>query len=66
MKLSETNNVNPVTISVRTSVEAKELRLTATDSLDADIRFTIALDQTTAAELLPVLQHFIATGELPE
>lgn len=66
MKLSETNNVNPVTVSVRPSVEANALRLTATDSRDADIEFTIALDQTTAAEFLPILQHFIATGELPE
>lgn len=66
MKLSETNNVNPVTVSVGPSVEGNELQLTATDSLDADINFTIALDQQTAAELLPILEHFIATGELPE
>lgn len=66
MQLSETNNVNPVTISVGPSVEGNELHLTATDALDADVTLEIALDQTTAAELLPILQHFIETGELPE
>lgn len=66
MQLSETNNVNPVTVSVGPSVEGNELRLTATDALDADVTFEIALDQTTAEELLPILQHFIKTGQLPE
>lgn len=59
MKLSETNNVLPVDISVRDGVEGTELNLIWKCSC-------ITLDQTTAAELLPILQHFIETGELPE
>lgn len=66
MKLSETNNVMPVEVTVGTSVEGNELRLTTKDSIDNDMEFQLALDQQTAAELLPILQHFIATGELPE
>lgn len=66
MKLSETNNVMPVGVSVGPAVEGNELRLTTKDSIDNDMEFQLALDQQTAAELLPILQHFIETGELPE
>lgn len=66
MKLSETNNVMPITISVGPSVEGNELRLETTDSLDTDTAIEMVFDQQTAAEFLPILQHFIATGELPE
>lgn len=66
MKLSETNNVMPATISVGPSVDGPELRVTTTDSLDTSVEIEAVFDQQTAAEFLPILQHFIATGELPE
>ena len=59
MKLSETENVYPVELTIEESVVSNALRLNIK-------RGYVALDQTTAAELLPILQHFIATGELPE
>ncbi|EEH8063305.1 hypothetical protein G3R67_003445 [Salmonella enterica subsp. enterica serovar Agona] len=61
MKLSETDNVYPVTVFTHGSVVSNELRLIG-DGCDEGV----ALDQTTAAELLPILQYFIETGELPE
>lgn len=59
MKLSETNNVFPVRVTVRDGVESKELML---GNLANTHR--VSLDQTTAKEFLPVLQHFIKTGEM--
>ena len=59
MKLSDTVNVYPVELDVYESVEGQELSLSYEGS-------GVSLDKTTAAELLPILQHFIATGELPE
>lgn len=65
MKLSETENVGPLDLKVSMGVSAPELHINAyNDDLGAVIG--IALDQITAAELLPILQHFIETGELPE
>lgn len=61
MKLSETDNVYPVEVFTHQSVVSNELRL-----IGDGFNQGVALDQTTAAELLPILQHFIATGELPE
>ncbi len=59
MQLSETENVYPARIVVRESVVSNEMLLCAKN-------VAFALDQTTAAELLPILEHFIKTGELPE
>jgi hypothetical protein len=65
MKLSETENVGPLDLKVSAGVSAPELHINAyNDDLGAVIG--IALDQTTAAELRPILQHFIETGELPK
>lgn len=61
MKLSETENVYPVKVFTHQSVVSNELRL-----LGDGCKQGVALDQTTAAEFLPILQHFIETGELPE
>lgn len=58
MKLSETNNVFPLVVSVNAGVVSNELRL-----CDEGVMY-VALDQTTAKEFLPVLQHFIETGEM--
>lgn len=60
MQLSETENVYPVEVGVRDSVVGRELQLFIVPKV------FVALDQTTAAELLPILEHFIKTGELPE
>lgn len=59
MKLSETENVWPVTVVVVDGVVSPSLALKIRTG-------EVCLDQQTAAELLPILQHFIATGELPE
>lgn len=60
MKLSETENVYSVDVKVRDGVKKNpELNLVARG-------YAISLDQQTAAEFLPILQHFIETGELPE
>ena len=66
MKLSETSNVMPMIVSVGPSVDGPELRLTTTDSLDISVEIEAVFNRQTAAEFLPILQHFIATGELPE
>lgn len=58
-QLSETENVYPVTVSVRDGVASPEMVISGSGA-------RLMLDQTTAAELLPMLAHFIATGELPE
>lgn len=65
MKLSETDNSWPVTVTVRDGVVSREMLLSANDALDGT-PIEISLDQQTATELLPALQHFIATGDLPE
>ena len=59
MRLSETENVYALRISTRPGVKSNELVLEARG-------YKMSLDQQTAAEFLPILQHFIATGELPE
>lgn len=59
MQLSETENSYPAEIVVRDGVVSREMLLRSNG-----IEFS--LDQTTAAELLPILEHFIKTGELPE
>lgn len=59
MQLSETENSYGVDIVVRDGVVSREMLLCSCD-------IELSLDQTTAAELLPILQHFIKTGELPE
>jgi hypothetical protein len=61
MKLSETDNVYPVEVFTHQSIVSNELRLIGDGCNEG-----VALDQTTAAEFLPILEHFIATGELPE
>lgn len=57
MKLPETENVFPVNVSVQEGVISNGLRLSVKGG-------SIALDQTTAKVFLPVLQHFIETGEM--
>ena len=66
MQLSETINVFPVDISVRQGVAGPELDLRAKSDGDRGRPVEIALDQQTAAEFLPVLLHFIETGEMPK
>lgn len=61
MQLKETANVFPVDLEVDP----------AEDGFDAmlKLRFVhheIALDQETAQQLLPILEHFIKTGGLPD
>ena len=59
-QLSETANVFPVKIEIAEGVVSNELRLKI-----SKLTF-VALDQTTANELIPILDHFIKTGELPQ
>lgn len=66
MQLSDTVNVYPVNISVRQSVAGPELDLNTKDAVDPEVDIQIAFDQQTAAEFLPILQHFIETGGLPK
>ena len=66
MQLSETINVYPVVISVRQGVAGPELDLNAKDAEEPGVVIQIAFDQQTAAEFLPILQHFIETGGLPK
>ena len=66
MQLSDTVNVYPVNISVRQGVAGPELDLNAKDAVDPEVDIQIAFDQQTAAEFLPILQHFIETGGLPK
>jgi len=61
MKLSETDNAYPVTVFTRKSVVTNELWL-----IPDGCNVGVALDQTTAVKLLPILQHFIERGDLPE
>lgn len=66
MQLSDTVNVSPVNISVRQGVAGPELDINAKDAVDPEVDIQIAFDQQTAAEFLPILQHFIETGGLPK
>lgn len=59
MKLSETENVEQIELRIVPSVVSNCLGLRSKG-------VGLAIDQKTAAELIPILQHFIATGELPE
>lgn len=63
MKLSDTPNVYPLNLKIGKSVDGPVIELS--DPM-ADEYYELCLDKTTAAEFLPILQHFIATGELPE
>ena len=60
MKLSETEIVYAAEIIRCDKGDGPELRVLTAPSVG------VAFDQQTAAEFLPILQHFIATGELPE
>lgn len=66
MQLSETINVFPVDIAVRQGIAGPELDLNAKSAVDPEVDIQIAFDQQTAAEFLPILQHFIETGGLPK
>lgn len=60
MELSETVNCLPARVIIEPSVDSKGvLALWAGPH-------GVCLDTTTAAELLPILEHYIKTGELPE
>ncbi len=59
MKLSETENVESLELSIQPSILSDCLGLWSNGH-------GIVFDQQTAAEFLPILQHFIETGELPE
>lgn len=59
MQLSETEIVYAATIKRLDSGDGPELRVLVRNT-------GVAFDQKTAAEFLPILQHFIKTGELPE
>lgn len=60
MKLSETKIVFAAELEVVNHGDGGELRVFTSPTAG------IAFDKQTAAEFLPILQHFIATGELPE
>lgn len=60
MKLSETEIVFAAELKVVNLGGGEELRVFTYPSVG------VAFDRQTAAEFLPILQHFIATGELPE
>lgn len=60
IQLSETANVLPVKIEIAKGMVSNELRLKL-----SKLTF-VALDQTTANELIPILEYFIKTGELPQ
>lgn len=59
MQLSETEIVYAATIKRLDNGDGPELRVLTRGG-------GVAFDQQTAAEFLPILQHFIKTGELPE
>ena len=61
MQLKETDNVFPLDLEIDP----------AEDGFDATLKLSfklneVALDQETAQQLLPILEHFIKTGELPD
>ena len=61
MQLDETVNVFPVDLEIDP----------AEGEFDAVLKLSfllseIVLDQETAQQLLPILEHFIKTGELPD
>lgn len=58
-QLSETPNVHSVNVFVDEGVDGPEMRIFGHGT-------GLSLDKTTATELLPMLEHFIKTGELPE
>lgn len=60
MKLSETKIVFSADLKVVNYGDGQELRVSTSPVAG------VAFDQQTAAEFLPILQHFIETGELPE
>lgn len=63
MKLSDTANVYQLNLEIGQSVDGPVIELSDPRANDY---YELCLDKTTAAEFIPILQHFIATGELPE
>ncbi|WLW41018.1 hypothetical protein IBHPHPPA_00018 [Salmonella phage KKP 3828] len=60
MQLKETDICWPVRLEVDTYGG------TTLDLVEVDDGFRIALDREQAQQLLPILEHFIKTGELPD
>ena len=61
MQLKETVNVHPLDLEIDPAV----------DGFGATLRLNfciheVSLDQETAQQLMPILEHFIKTGELPD
>lgn len=61
MQLKETHNVRPVQVLVHSAVPEWGATLQLKYGFN-----DISLDQETAQQLLPILEHFIKTGELPD
>lgn len=62
MRIPETENCYSGFVSVHDGVVSPEINITVTGQ---DGPFVLALDQEQAALLIPVLQHFVETGEMP-
>lgn len=60
MQLSETVNTHPVELVIEPSVDGTNMLALWVNDVG------VGVDRTTAEELIPILQHFIATGELPQ
>lgn len=60
MKLSETINAHEVELVIEPSVDKTNMLAFWCQGKG------VGVDRIQAAELLPVLQHFIETGELPQ
>lgn len=61
MQLKETDVCWPVELEIDTGGFGTTL-----DLVEVDDGFRIALDREQAQQLLPILEHFIKTGELPD
>lgn len=61
MQLKETDNVHPLQVLVDSAGPDWDATLQLKYQLNS-----ISLDQETAQQLLPILEHFIKTGELPD
>lgn len=62
MEIPETKNCYGGKVSVRDGVKSPEINIIVRGLFG---NFTLALDQEQAALLVPVLQHFVETGEMP-
>lgn len=60
MQLSETINAFAVEVVIEPSVDGTNMLALWCNSKG------IGVDKTQAVKLLPILEHFIKTGELPE